>query len=72
MNDTPPITEFPADRELSKKHAFDAFVLNPIERVTWSINRGDRWDLRDLTAVRNRCKALVDAYDKRMGVLTND
>lgn len=72
MSDAPPFAEFPTDRPLSKKDAFGALITEPLERITWSINRGDPWDLRDLHVVRNRCAGLVAAYDRRMEARKND
>lgn len=40
-------------------------VLHPLERLTKDLMRGAEFELDDIQALRNRCRALADAFDKR-------
>lgn len=61
------MSELPANQKLARKDAFYSLSLAPLEYITKSLMKGDPWELRELTPFVNRCRALVDAYDKRMG-----
>lgn len=60
MNDLPPV------RRLSRKDAYHMLMLKPIEDMTRSLNMGDGWELVQLNEFVCRCRALVDAYERRM------
>lgn len=60
MNDLPPV------RRMARKDAYHMLMLKPIEDMTKSLNMGDGWDLVELEQFVRRCKALVDAYGRRM------
>lgn len=60
MNDLPP------NKKLGRKEAFYSLSLAPLEYITRSLRTGDGWELLELTPFVNRCRALVQAYDKRM------
>ncbi len=57
----------PANYSRSRKDAFHMLALLPLEMVTRSLMKGDAWELKELTQFVNRSRALVNAYDKRMG-----
>ena len=61
MNDLPP------NQRLNRRDAYHMLMLLPLEVMTKSLRKGDGWDLQDLTPFIQRCKALTDAYDARMG-----
>ncbi len=56
----------PANQKLSRKDAFYSLALAPLEFVTKSLLKGDPWDLADLRPFAHRCRALADAFDKRI------
>lgn len=57
----------PANQKLARRDAFYSLALAPLEYVTKSLMKGDPWDLTELRPFVNRSRALVDAFDKRMG-----
>lgn len=61
------MSDLPANQKLARKDAFYSLALAPLEFVTKSLMKGDPWELKELTPFVNRCRALVNAYDKRMG-----
>ena len=63
--------DLPANQTLGRKDAFYSLCLAPLEYVTKSLMKGDPWELRELTPFVNRCRALVAAYDRRMGEVSN-
>lgn len=56
----------PANQRLARKDAFYSLTLAPIEFVTKSLLKGDPWELDELRQFANRCRALADAFDRRM------
>ena len=60
------MNELPANQRLARKDAFYSMILAPLEYVTRSLMKGDPWELTELQQVANRCRALADAFDRRM------
>ena len=44
---------------------YSILILHPLERLTKGLMRGDEFELDDIQALRNRCRALADAFDMR-------
>lgn len=65
------MNDLPADQKLARKDAFYSLCLAPLEYVTKSLMKGDPWELRELTPLVNRMRALVNAYDARIERLEN-
>lgn len=61
----------PANQRLSRRDAFHSLNLAPIEFMTKSLRSGDEWELDELEAFVRRCRALVDAFDARKGMIKN-
>lgn len=64
--------ELPPNKKFHQKEAYYSMVLAPLEYITKSLRMGDGWHLADLTPLAQRCRALADAYDKRMEAHEND
>ena len=52
-------------RPIYVTETYHVMVLHPLERLTKGLLRGDEFELDDIQALRNRCHALVGAFDMR-------
>jgi hypothetical protein len=60
MNDLPP------NVKMGQREVFDMILLRGLESVTRSLRQGDGFAMDNLWPLRNRCRALADAFDARV------
>jgi hypothetical protein len=56
----------PPNRQRGLRDALHMIQMTGLEHVTKALLMGDGFDLQSLSPLANRCRALADAYDKRM------
>lgn len=60
------MNDLPASKTFGKRDAYTMLVLAPLEQVTKSLLMGDAHTMETLQPFARRCRAVADAFDKRM------
>lgn len=60
------MTRLPASKSDRPRDVFVMLHLSGLERITTALRMGDEFDMRDLTPLVQRSKAMIQAYEWRL------
>lgn len=60
------MSDLPPNIKMGQREVFDMVLLRGLESVTRSLRQGDGFAMENLWPLRNRCRALADAFDARV------